>query len=1029
MKTSKIALALAALTLAGASAVGQAPKREMRSVWLTTVWNLDWPYQSYRGTSSSAQTKMKNQLTAYLDDLQSANFTCVFLQVRSLADAMYASSWEPWSVAVSGARGTNPGWDPLSFAVEECHKRGMEIYAWVNPFRYNSSTSYGSTSFDTQCKNNGWIINNGTYSVFNPANADARAHILKVIKEIYTNYAIDGLIFDDYFYPSGGTTETTSAPDYSDYKASGTSLSIANWRRENVNTFIQEVYDAVQTDRPDLRFGISPAGVAGASASKWGVSALPSSVKSSDWQYAQIYSDPLAWLHDGSIDFISPQIYWETTHSTAPFGPLAQWWYAAATKFNRHFYASHDIAEFTSGTPTTDSNVSDVGKQVTAYRNAVKDGNYGQAFYSTKYLFGDQVSSGNDAIGPALAEGYYTKPSITPCITWKEHPTYDAPSNLAKTSTALSWSATTGARSNSIVRYTVYAIPTTVDTSDAEGDDGIYGQYLLGVTYDTAYTIPADRQSGYYFAVCVFDGYGYESAPAYVGVAVEPSTATTLKSPVNDAQLTEASATFSWAAVTNATYRLEIASDAAFASIVISQAGITATSATVDLKSLQASTRYYWRVVTTQSGKVATASAAATFITAEQTTGNFEEGYVIQTEALDFDDATFDLQNLWIRTIDRGNFSSPDNGTYSRGMVATAEYVYITGRTANSAAAGTDIYLEAYNALTGEHEHDVILSSAGLCSYYPNNNVSIDSKGTVCIANLSLNISSTPIVVHAVDLATGNLTEVASLTGSSGRVDYATVYGDVLGGDFYVFAVAANTATVYRWHVVDGSATVSTMTASAFFPTTATTFGIAPRVYPISATQVYVDGQTTGAALYNFSTGAIIDCPKASLSSYTDNGVAPFTLGSDQFVVYSSATAKRQFTLAKGTLAGGDIQATLPLEGLGSTESSTRSAPCAAVVIDDSHARFYVYSPGNGLAAYSLVNKYTGITNDAAPQSDSIAIDRLTVTFATEQASIAAYTLTGAQIAQVSNSASITLPAPGAYIIVTPNGARKLILQ
>ena len=938
-------MALAALTLCCAAAVGQAPKREMRSVWLTTVWNLDWPYESYRGSTSSSQTKMKNQLTAYLDDLQAANFTCVFFQVRSRADAMYASSWEPWSVAISGGRGTSPGWDPLEFAVEECHKRGMEIYAWVNPFRYDSSTSYGSTSFDTQCKNNGWIINNGKNAVFNPADTDARAHILNVIKEIYTNYAVDGLVFDDYFYPSGGTSEGSSAPDYSDWKASGTSLSMADWRRQNVNTFIQEVYNQVQTDRPDLRFGISPAGVAGASASKWGVSSLPSSVKTSDWQYAEIYSDPLAWLHDGSIDFISPQLYWETTHSTAPFGPLAQWWYAAAKKFNRHFYASHDIAEFTNKLSATNpTNVAEVGKQVTAYRNAVKDGNYGQVYYSTKYLFGDQVNSGNDAIGPSLADGYYTAPAITPCITWKEHHVYSAPSGLAKTASVLSWDATAGERTNSIVRYTVYAIPTSVAPSAAVGADGIDGQYLLGVSYDTAYTLPTDRRSGYYYAVCVFDGYGYESTPAYLGVTVDPE-------PDPDPQPDP-----------------------------------------------------------------------------DPSVGDFEEGYTIVTETLDYDNATFELTNLWIRTVDRGNFSSPDNGTYARGMVATSDYVYLTSRSANSAAAGTDIYLEAYNALTGEHEHDVILSPAGLCSYFPNNNVSVDSKGTLCITNLSLNVSTTPIVVHAVDLATGDLTEVASLTASSGRVDYAAVCGDVLSGDFYVFAAAASTATVYRWHVSAGEATLSTMTASAFFPASASNFGIAPRVYPVSATEVYVDGHTTGAALYNFSTGAITDCPAAALASYSDNGVAAFTLGTDPVVVYSSSTAKRQFTLAKGTLAEGDIQATLPSEGLGTVESTTRSAPCAAVTDDDSHARFYVYSPGNGLAAYSLVNKYTG-SEAVALDSDSFTVDNLTVIFATEQASITAYNLAGIPVAQARNAAAITLPASGIYIVVTPTGARRIRLQ
>ena len=130
-------------------------KREFRAIWLTTVWAIDWP--STTGTSSSAQTAQKNQMIAYLDQLEQENFNAVCFQVRSMCDAMYNSKYEPWSSYLTGSRGSNPGWDPLAFVVEECHKRGMECHAWVNPFRFSTGSAWNTTQ-DQQLKNNGWLL-------------------------------------------------------------------------------------------------------------------------------------------------------------------------------------------------------------------------------------------------------------------------------------------------------------------------------------------------------------------------------------------------------------------------------------------------------------------------------------------------------------------------------------------------------------------------------------------------------------------------------------------------------------------------------------------------------------------------------------------------------------------------------------------------------------------------------------------------------------------------------------------------------
>ena len=176
------------------------PKQEFRAVWMCTVWNLDWPTQ--KGTSSSIQAAQKEEMTKYLDILAKDGFNAVFFQVRSMCDAMYKSSYEPWSSYLTGNRGTNPGWDPLSFVVSECHKRGMECHAWVNPYRFSTGSNW-TTSNDNAMKNNGWLLTYGSTVILNPGHSSARWRIVNVCKEIVNNYDIDGLVFDDYFYPNG----------------------------------------------------------------------------------------------------------------------------------------------------------------------------------------------------------------------------------------------------------------------------------------------------------------------------------------------------------------------------------------------------------------------------------------------------------------------------------------------------------------------------------------------------------------------------------------------------------------------------------------------------------------------------------------------------------------------------------------------------------------------------------------------------------------------------------------------------------
>jgi uncharacterized lipoprotein YddW (UPF0748 family) len=483
------------------ASAAEAQKRELRSAWIATVWRLDWP--STAGTSASVVATQKRNLTDMLDKLKAQNFNAVYLQVRTMCDAFYASSDEPGSSYLTGNRGSNPGWDPLAFAVEECHKRGMQLHAWVNPYRFSTGTNW-NTPQDNALRNAGMLLaytnSNGTTTILNPGLVSVRQHIVKVCREIVHNYDIDGLVFDDYFYPDGIPT-TTAAADYNLWNDSGVDMTFADWRRNNVNLMVSEVYAMVQEEKPEVRFGISPAGVAGKSASHYGVSLCP---RGSDWQYDGIFCDPLAWYNAGTVDYMSPQIYWKTNHSTNPFGPITQWWSTIANHFGRHHYASHSISFLTSSNNT--SGWADVVQQIKYSRQYNMDKAPGVVLYSAKNINGD--NGGVSGLGDYLLANVFQHKALVPALTWKNAQAHGAPQNLTLDEGVLEWTAEEG----TLVKYAVYAVPETMTLQEAQSATfgGILSNYLLDVTYSPSFTLPSAYQSGYWYAVSVVDGYNIE---------------------------------------------------------------------------------------------------------------------------------------------------------------------------------------------------------------------------------------------------------------------------------------------------------------------------------------------------------------------------------------------------------------------------------------------------------------------------------------------------------------------------------------
>lgn len=1143
-------LATLAATLLLTSAVAAPPKREFRSSWVAGM-NIDWPYNSSsKGTSAKAISNAKKELTDYLDNFKNQNFTGICFHVRPRADAYYKSSYEPWSGDISGTRGLDPGWDPLAFAVEECHKRGLECYAWINPFRVNANNVTYTTDFDKQWAEDGWLIYSGKWTIFNLAVPGARKHCMDVIKEIYTNYNIDGMLFDDYFYPGDGMVDTSEADDYEQWKSSGTTMTIGDWRRDNVNRFVKDLYNEIQQTRPDLRFGIGPAGVAGASASKYGLS--KPNISSTDWMYAKIYCDPLAWLNDGTIDFISPQVYWGTTNTVAPFEPLCEWWSDVAKHFGRHMYisaATYKMADNASdyGGGNNIDGWNEIATEINLTRDYTANNAPGMIYYNTRCINGPQISG----LGDHIAKTSYTAPSLVPVVDWKDHTTYAAPSGLTKSGTSLSWTATTGATDKSIIRYTVYAIPQEVSLEGAQSTDGdgLKGEYLLGVSYNTTYTIPTAKASSYWYAVCVYDGFGYESSPATIGYATEPSEASALVSPANGARA-DWDTQFSWTAVSDATYRLQLSTNANFNTLAVDKANLTSTSQSVDFGNLTAS-QYYWRVITTQSGKlpansnvytvlppVKSAAPKATLVlpangakiedaemsfswtcqndanvdgfrlevikeggnfsnplyttnvTGKQQTvatsnfgqGSFvwrvvaygsrytetasetaqfvieelpitEVGYSVKTDGTTYNTkSALSLKSNWMRSTKSGweniefVIDDYDNvGAFNRGMVATKNAVYISGRSDNSTSA--DLYLNVYSAANGQ-----FLQQLTLWGYEPLvygcNDLIKDSKGNICTYNLTLSSTSgRSLYVYNINTETGQMIEVAHInTGTLGRIDHLAVYGDVTSGNFTIMSAISSSNKIAVWKVTNGTVgTVTTKTVSNFYPSGVSTFGIAPRVIPVSETQAYVDGGNTMWTLYDLSStrptilGSFADNSAIKPVNAVDNGGAVFSLKNHTFMVYNRTSSGYGTTFHIVRKAAGNTDTDfkayesmwiVPEKGLGDYETSTTSAPVDVVVISDSEARIYVYSVGNGLAAYTISDTTASVVDGIASDNDSqISIDGLTVHTGTTASVISACTLTGAVAATAYDANSITLPAPGIYLINVDGVAHKVTLH
>ena len=597
-------ISLLAIGLCLALSLQAQPKREFRAAWLTTVWAIDWP-NPYNASTDSQQQKQKESLYALVDSLAEANMNAVFFQVRGFSDAMYNSKYEPWSQYLTGTRGKAPNYDPLQLIIEYAHYKGIEVHAWLNPYRYASSdATYGKKhEKDYHNTHPEWLVDCGGITILNPSLPDVRHQICLVVADIVENFDVDGIIFDDYFHQDGYKNEYDDAQ----YQATGNGMTRADWRRAQNNLMVRMVNDTIKAIKPWVKFGIGPAGVAGkanTSAPVYGVEPCPS--PSSDWQYNGIYADPLAWYNEHTIDYMAPQIYW-TINSTSNYDLLSHWWSDMACHFSRHMYVSHSLSSLKPDGVSLSSgqfHMDEIGAQTELNRKYDRMNAPGSCWYglSTGLNTKGYVQYIKNVVNP--------HPAVVPQMTWYRTDDCLYVSNIRKDGNNLKWNAP----ANSNVRYAVYAIPTSELGKLGAASTS---QYLLGTSYSTSFDLegrPIVEGTPITYAVAVLDRYSNEfPARTIDNTSWGKSVAAQLDYPANNDNVL-IPCYFSWNAAPEAdSYFFQLSKSADFSTVDYEYEVADTTFYVGKIYWLKSNETYYWRVRTRSINKEDTYSDIRSF--------------------------------------------------------------------------------------------------------------------------------------------------------------------------------------------------------------------------------------------------------------------------------------------------------------------------------------------------------------------------------------------------------------------------------
>ncbi len=516
----RVLLLATILGLGAASA--QAPKHEFRGVWIASVANLDWP--SSPGLSTDTQ---KASLLSILDGLQSVGVNAVVFQVRAESDALYDSPFEPWSYWLTGEQGTPPSpyYDPLAFAVEAAHARGMELHVWINPYRADRGSNYPKAASHVTNTHPEWLLSFSQtgIKILDPGLPEVRDHVASVVADIVRRYDVDGVHYDDYFYPypdgDRGFDGITNEDDATFATHARGFTDRGDWRRDNVNLLVGQIQDSIQAVRPEVVHGVSPFGLwkSGTPATTFGLDA-----------YEVIYADAVAWLNAQDIDYLTPQLYWSSLRSfdsdgdgdldfnNQRFTTLAAWW--ASVRNERHVYPG--VAAYRSGQPGFEAN--EIPNQIRYVRRR------GDLEGTVMFRAKSGVLFSAYGLADSLRTDLYRTPALPPVMPWKSMDAPGSPTALTAVqrdgSTMIDVSWTAPASGDADARfYAVYRIPEAEagDLASAMGDS----KNLAAVTGETSVTDVPMAGGAYTYVVTGVSANSIESVPSNAAV-VQSSVAT-----------------------------------------------------------------------------------------------------------------------------------------------------------------------------------------------------------------------------------------------------------------------------------------------------------------------------------------------------------------------------------------------------------------------------------------------------------------------------------------------------------------------
>ncbi|MCF6270059.1 MAG: family 10 glycosylhydrolase [Melioribacteraceae bacterium] len=410
----------------------QNPKREFRAAWIATVVNIDWPL-----SKNNSVELQKENLVNQLDSLADAGMNAVLFQVRTECDALYKSNFEPWSHWLTGEQGKvpEPFYDPLQFAIEESHKRGMELHAWFNPYRAVRDTAlYPLDESHVSVKHPEWIIKAKKLKILNPGLPEVRTHILNVVNDVIINYNIDGIHFDDYFYPYEPKISNEDSLTFLNHSRGITNID--DWRRDNINQLMKDIYEIIKAEKPYVKFGISPFGIVRNEFA--GTNGFNS--------FDVIYCDPLNWLDNKIVDYITPQVYWEIGHKLADYSKLVPWWATVATE--RHLYIGQYSSKMSA--PNYDGNKAEIGNQIRLNRSTPNV--LGSVYFSAK-----SITRNWSRLADSMKNNWYSNIALPPVMAWLDSVPPLKPENvhLVKTKSGLLiyWNMPDAAADNEFPNY------------------------------------------------------------------------------------------------------------------------------------------------------------------------------------------------------------------------------------------------------------------------------------------------------------------------------------------------------------------------------------------------------------------------------------------------------------------------------------------------------------------------------------------------------------------------------------------------